>query len=511
MKPSASYIDFDAVAAKLPIVPLALVLSCLFSLIVILQQPLLNDDAYGYLRAAEMFNTDGARAVLETFSWPHYSFLIALADRVLPGDLITAAHTLNTALYALLTYAFLLLVRELRDNPRTRLFAAVCILALPLTNEMRYFVIRDTGFWAFALLSLVWLIRHNRSGNTRMAFYWSVTLIAACAFRLEGLLLLALAPWSLLLPDASAPLKERAERCGRLFVILAAVVVSVLLVAMLAGLSLPELVAYAYRWYLPRLADLVALLDSTASNVGAALFTPDNFPGSANTGIALTIALFGYVLALVTNLVSALSVPLATLLVAGLLFRGPVAAPVQARRTMQAYVAISLLTLLLFILIMHFMTQRYSTLLALLILTQVPLTLDELYTRAGSSQSLFKSFHLYFFVFTFYFLADSLFSFGYSKQHIEDGIAWAREQMPANAQLKTNNFAIAYHSGRIPGYDATVRQATSVVDTSSKGDYLVLEVDHDDDRSALDANPSLELLQQYMNERKDEVRVYLRR
>jgi len=57
MKSPTQHIDLSAVAARVPLTPLALILSCLFSLIVILQNPLLNDDAYKYLRAAELFNT----------------------------------------------------------------------------------------------------------------------------------------------------------------------------------------------------------------------------------------------------------------------------------------------------------------------------------------------------------------------------------------------------------------------------------------------------------------------
>jgi hypothetical protein len=93
MKASTQTIDLSAVAARLPLTPLAVLLSCLFSLLVILQNPLLNDDAYKYLRAVEVFNADGALAVLESFSWPHYAFLIAFVDKVLPGGAIAAAHT----------------------------------------------------------------------------------------------------------------------------------------------------------------------------------------------------------------------------------------------------------------------------------------------------------------------------------------------------------------------------------------------------------------------------------
>ncbi len=511
MKSSSPHIDLSAVAAKLPLTPLAVLLSCVFSLAVILQHPLLNDDAYKYLRAAELFNSDGARAVLESFEWFNYAILIALVDKVLPGGAIAAAHTLDTALYALLTYAFMLLVRELRDTPLVRLFAAACILALPLTNEMRFFLIRDAGYWAFALLSLVFLIRHNRDGAPKMAFYWSITLLAACVFRLEGLLLLALAPLSLLLPDTMLSLQERANRCGRLVGILAAVVLSVLLVSMLAGISLPDLIGYAYRHYLPRLSNLPALLGGTAGDVGAALFTPDNYPGSDNTGLTLATALFGYCLALIMTLVEALSLPFVILLLAGRFFPRPFLPPVQARRALGTYVAVTAASLLLFILIMHFMTQRYVTLLALLLLTQAPLLLDDLHARVESSPGQLRHFYIGVVAIGFFFLIDSLVSFGYSNRHIEDGIAWTRERLPEGAQLRTNNFAIAYHSGRIPDYELTVRDAAQVAADSNPGDYLLLEVDRGAALDVIDSDPALVPLQRFTNERDDAVLVYLHR
>lgn len=511
MKSSSQHIDLSAVAARLPIAPLAILLSCLFSLIVILQHPLLNDDAYKYLRAAEVFRTDGALAVLESFGWFHYSVVIALVDKVLPGGAIAAAHSLNTAFYALLAYAFLLLARELRNTPRVRFFAAVCILAFPLTNEMRFFLIRDTGFWAFALLSLVFLIRHNRSGDTRMAFFWSITLVAASAFRLEGLLLLALAPWSLLFPDPAIPLQERAERCGRLVGILAAVVLSVLLLALLGGFNLPQLIGYAYRWYLPLIGDLSNMLDTTAVGVGAALFTPDNFPGSGNVELALATAFFGYGLAMLLNLVEALGLPVVVLLLAWRCFRVNSAAPLQVERTVNAYVAIALLALLLFMLIMHFTTQRYATLLALLVFARLPLVLDDLYAWSQSTEKRSRNFHVAFIVFVFYFLVDSLFSFGYSDRHVVDAIAWTRAELPAEAPLKTNNFAIGYHSGHVRDYDQIARDPALVLADSRMGDYLVLELDADVDTSSFDSDPLLVRLQRFVNERDDQVLVYLHR
>jgi hypothetical protein len=158
---------------------------------------------------------------------------------------------------------------------------------------------------------------------------------------------------------------------------------------------------------------------------------------------------------------------------------------------------------------MHFLTQRYALLLCLLLLSLVPLILDDLYAAARQRGTL-KRFHAIFGFYCFYYLVDSLVSFGYSQQHIVDGLAWTRSDMPAGASLKTNNFAVAYHSGRVADYDKTVRDTSVVVQDSTTGDYLVLDVGHDDDTQALDSNPQLKPLERFANERGDEVRIYLR-
>jgi hypothetical protein len=478
----------------IPIAPVAILLNCVFSVLVILQNPLLNDDAYKYLRAAELYNSSGALAVLKTYEWFNYSILIALVDHVLPGGHLAAAHILNTGFGALLTWSFIRLSRELRDSRRVQFFAAACILLFPLINEMRYFLIRDTGFWAFAVLSLVLLMRFRATGEMHRALCWCLALCAATAFRLEGLLLMLAAPLSLLLSDGALALTERGRRCVTLLGVLAAVLIGILGLTLLAGASLVDLIAFAYRHYLPLLADPFAQFTDTAAG------TPDN----------VAVVLFNDARALLLDLVNALSVPVVVLLLVHRWLHGPLALPQAKRRALMAYMASAALPLLLFVLIMHFMTQRYATLLSLLLLSLVPLMLDDLYTLARRHGKL-RRFHAVAGFYCFYYFVDSFVSFGYSHRHIEEGIVWTREQLPADAVVRTNDFAIAYHSGRVADYDQIVRNTDSVIQASAPGDYLVLELGHNDNSAVLDANPVLQPLQLFTNERGDEVRVYLHR
>ena len=71
--------------------------------------------------------------------------------------------------------------------------------------------------------------------------------------------------------------------------------------------------------------------------------------------------------------------------------------------------------------------------------------------------------------------------------------------------------AVAYQSRRIDDYDLTNRDATLALSQAEPGDYLILNVRHDDQelRDTLDNRKDLELLEVFSNKRDDQLRAYL--
>jgi hypothetical protein len=497
--------SFSSIRTSIPL--WAVLISCVFSIFSISTNPLLNDDAYGYLRAAEIFNTDGIRPVLDQYGWYGYSILIALADRVLPGELVASAHILNTLAYALVVFAFIKICSESQASRRIELFAALTILSFPLLNEMRYFLIRDFAFWAFTLLGLLLLLRLARNRKPLTALYCGLALLAATVFRLEGLLLVAVAPLSLLASPGSRIANLRLA--AKLLLVLSSALVAVFVLALLAGVNLLDIAQYAYRFYLPLLFNFEALVSSTALNLSQLLFATDNFPGSSNAEHGFVVLAFAYSYTVLANLVNALGVPLSALLVYSYL-RGYLRPPLHLRWALSAYVTASVLALLCFVLIMHFLTQRYATLLCLLLLTLVPTALNNIYEHALANNAR-RKFHIIFGTLCAYLLIDSLISFGYSKQYLEDASAWAAAELPSAANIHTNNYALAYTSGRIPEYDKISLNTQEILQESRSDDYIMLDVKHDETtiKHQLDENPQLQLLQSFANKRGDEVRIYL--
>lgn len=484
----------------------AVALSCLFSLAAVLAEPVLNDDAFGYLRAAELFNSAGAGAVLDEYGWYGYSLLIALADRVLPGGPLAAAHLINTAAFGLLVWVFITLMSEYRDGTRVRLFAAVAILVFPLVNEMRHFLVRDFAFWAFCMLALLQLIRYHRHSRARNALGWCLAMLAAIFFRLEGLVLLVLTPLSLLV-NGALPWQRRLRDYGLIQLILLIGVVLVYLLCLTLGVDLPELMRYAYRHYLPLLFDFGSVLMSTATALNQSIFTPQNFPGNSGHGIVVLFIAYTYTVAV--NLINALTLPVALLLVYGLIGKRYRVSP-HASLPALFFLGGSLLSLLIFMFIMHFLTTRYATLAALILLSFVPLCLDDAFRQAWRSGAV-RHFHLAFGFFVFYFLVDSLVSFGYSKDYERDAAQWSRDHLAtASGELYTNSYTVAYVSGKVPEYDKINKDALAYLDHLKSGDHLAAVIRYDETqlREMLDARGDLELLVNFANERDDQVRIY---
>jgi hypothetical protein len=447
-----------------------------------------------------MFSNNGIRQVLQEYGWPGYSIVIALADQVLPTGLPGTAYILNTASYILLTIAFIRLCMALHDGPLIPFFAALTVLCFPLINEMRFMLIRDFAFWGFAILSLQQLVVFTRTGYIMNACSWCAALFAAIFFRLEGMLLL-LAPLCFLTPGQY----RKSLTLGA--TVLAGMTISGL-IAILMQINLVDLIRFAYRYYLPLIFDLGSLLEASSHETLAALFAPGNFPDTDNTGHGMVIVVFAYLWTVTANLVNALGVPVAAFIAWGLIRTGWQAAP-DARRPLLFYLVLSVLTLLLFLMIMHFLTQRYATLLCLLLLTQIPPSLQQLSTQAFAGGKPVK-FMATTGAIIFYLLADSLVSFGYSTAYINESIAWMNDNIPPASGFHSNNFAIAYGSGLIEEYDRISRDPAFALQNLAAGDYIALDLHYDQQQwsEELAGDPRFELVTSFGNSRDDRVMIY---
>ncbi len=484
---------------------LAVVISCLLSWLNILSNPVMNNDAFGYLRAAELFIESGIEPVLSEYGWYAYSILIAFVHQTLPLSLVNSAHLLNMIFHGILVYSFITLVAEYRASKQVQWYATLVILTFPLVNEIRNFLIRDFAYWAFAMAALVQLIRYHRHHAIKHALAWCLTMFAAILFRLEGLLLLVITPISLL----CGPHLDRTTKVGnylRLQGLLVAAAVLVLLICQALGISLLALMSFAYRYYLPGIVDIGTGFREQISNLNAAIFSASNFPGDSLHGAPILIV--GYLYVTLANLVIALNLPLTLLLLHGA-WNNRFKLPEHAAMPLAVTTLTSLITLLAFLSLMSFLTQRYATFTALCLLSLAPLCLDTLADQCRAAGRQLR-YYVVLAIFVIYFLVDSLVSFGTSKAYLMEAADWMRGNLPQEITLHTNDMAMAHGSGRVREYDKISLEAADAIAAMTADDYLALKINRNENqlRQTLDQREDLILLQRFSNNRNDEARIY---
>ena len=177
---------------------LAVIASLLLSGLSALNASLPNDDAYTYLRTAEIFLNDGIGAAISHYTWAGYPILIGITS--LTGlSLLQAAYTLNAMFYGLLVFSYISIVRQIDNSKLTAYLGALTVLAYPELNEYRDMVIRDIGYWSLCLFA-IWrfmIYRDSRQFSALATFV--IVMIAAALFRAEALIYLLAIPLVLLL------------------------------------------------------------------------------------------------------------------------------------------------------------------------------------------------------------------------------------------------------------------------------------------------------------------------
>lgn len=487
----------------------ALLASAPLFLFSVLSSDVLNNDAFYFMRAAELVAREGIIDTLAHYGWhTGYASMLALVDRVLPVDAATAAYLLNYLCYAVLVWSFITLSMTFRNTPVVSAIAALCVLFLPNLSELRDYIIRDFGYWAFSLAGLVMLIRYHKQPGSETAALYAVCMALALVFRAETFLLLLTAPFSLFF---NRQLGGRSRlHCGLVLVAFSLLPFGLLaLIAALAGVTFTELPVHAWRNYLPFLLNFQTVLAETGNAVNEALFFEDYYPGHGALGPI--IMLLAYVLAVILNILRELPPVLVLLLAWGLWLRA-YQCDHQGRVAIIpacTFVVTICLYLFVFIVAMRFSTGRYAMLASLILLAFLPLCVERLLIHARENGRQ-RRFNWIFGVLLSFFIIDGLISFGYSKEHIVAAGQWLATADHGETELVTNDFSVAYRSGLIPDYDTLDTDPGRYVDNPPDSGLLALALKHDEMSLAerMAEQEEMKLVRTFSNERNDQVRIY---
>lgn len=476
----------------------------------------INNDGIVYLHSARYFASGDWSTGFALYSWPFFPLLIAFFSQLAGLELELAAHVLNALFSVLMALAFVALADAFGGDRKTLLIAGLVILLHPYLLESRADIVRDHGFWAFYLLSILWFFRFYQTPGTGLALAWCLAMVIAALFRIEGLVFLLCLPITLLFRSAT----PMGSRCRYFFQ--AHLLTAIMILGMLGGIvsvsNFDQLQAGRLHDFIVRFDDLAAAL-----NTGLAEKTQQLRDSVLNVWSQryASHALFGVITAiLLTVFVKVLSpVYLVLLLLPSL--RGRFRPAAGARLILTWLGLLNLIVILGFFLPLFFISGRHMVALALILMIPIPFILASIhdYWQVRALRVKYKWLYAALLPALLYMAADGLFStHGSTKNYIREAGVWLHEHVPDDARLYTNNRKLHYYSkrwmrGEAPSQEVTVDEhSLQALKKEQSYDYLALQIDRSSPlRGRVSDLLQLQPVIVFESERQDIVLIYLLR
>lgn len=164
-----------------------------------IQHGWINPDTVLYFESARLIALGQFKEAVGIFNWPMYSLCIAAAHKITTLNIHHSAQLLTVLFFAITTFSFTKII-ELGGGNHKSMFAGALILfsSLYIVGDVLEMLMRDQGFWACFLTSLVFFIRFKTKHQYRDAFFWQVFAVLATLFRIEAIMYLLFLPLALL-------------------------------------------------------------------------------------------------------------------------------------------------------------------------------------------------------------------------------------------------------------------------------------------------------------------------
>lgn len=414
--------------------------SLLLSLWALYLDPVINMDGILYVEAAGDFARGDWSAGFAVYKWPFYSLVIASVSFLTGIAEGHAAYLVNAGLYTLIVLGFIAFVRVLGGSGRVLWLAAAVVLLHPELNAFRSFVIRDIGYWACYLWSLVFYLAYVRSGRSRLLSSGVLLAICAFLFRVEGIVLLTILPACIYVSRTGAG--NRANT-----------------IVLLAALATVAAVAAAPIWHyvsevkvsmgallehpLHHIANSWLMLGAGTADRLAAL--QRELPGVSSYATAVPIYLIIVLWMALLESMKAVGVVFAGLVIYAFC-KQRTYIPESLRSWWWLMIGIQAALILQFGITNLFLAKRYPVALALTLLPIVPFLLDDLWRRWESRGRKNAWPTLIIAVLIGIQSLDGL-DIGTRKHYLKDAGLWLSSNAPPGSSIYSNDRILLYYAG----------------------------------------------------------------
>jgi hypothetical protein len=477
-------------------------------------ETVINPDAICYLLSAEAmgkFGISGAMHLCGQAQWPFYSALIYGFVQISHFSYPLAAYLLDGAFSLVSVVTFILIVKELGGSQRVLWLSALVILLSHDFNSIREYIIRDHGFWAFYLVSLLCLLRYFCEPCLTLALAWSTSLLIATLFRIEGAIFLLALPW-LSFFYFNYSWRERCKFFLTLnlpLILISLAIVSWLLLQPQQTLDKLGRVAEVTN----QLRHGVVMMSEhylSVKNLLAQYVLSSDSAKEASLILFIVLCVW-YLIYVVENL----SWIYGLLITYGWLYgrsRGISSLTTKAAWVIGGYLVINMAVTVGFFLEHLFLSKRYLIALTLVLMLLVPFALDHLISQWNNLRH--RVLLLIAALFMFISAMGGIFDFGYSKSYVHQAGNWLADNVPANATLYANDYQLMYYSRHFGDAIFGKLHDNLKLDTIAHGkwkqyDYLALRMDRKKEgEAAVLQEMGLTPVQTFSNQRGDRVVIY---
>lgn len=486
----------------------AAILSIAISFWVSLKGVVVNPDAICYLQSAETMKQGlmTAMHLCDQAKWPLYSALIYVVKNITNLSTVYSAYLLNGFFSLISVLTFIGIFQFFKASTRLLWIAAFVILLAPQFNSVKVYIVRDHGFWAFYLVSILLALNYFQKPRWHLAIAWNFAIIVATLFRIEGLLFLLLVPF-IAWVDFSQKLISRLKSFLQLNTCIL-VVFAVL--------------AICFWYHSKQIMDNLGRVDEVEFQIlhgfemvtnhfksnAAALAQHVLSPYSAGDAslILFLMLVIWYVVAVAYNISFIYAV-----LVVYAWSKRLLKVDGRSRLVLWSYVILNVVITAIFLVENMFLAKRYLMALSLVLMVWVPFAINELIEiRQKNKWSL-----VFTIFFIFVFALAGLFEFGPSKTYIKNAGQWLQQNAPENAVIYSNDYQVMYYSQHFGNtiFDKAPLYASTDIFASDKWkqyDYIALrskKAEIEKNENKMNAT-GLVAVQTFKNKRGDQVSIY---
>lgn len=473
------------------------------------RESVLNPDSICYLLSAQMVGKSGIAAAMHLCGqakWPFYSMLIYAFVHLGHLSYATTAYLLDAFFSAISVVTFILIVKELGGSRRVLWLAAAVILLAHEFNSVREYIVRDHGFWACYLVSILFLLRYFQQPSLTRALVWSMSLVLATLFRIEGALFLLTMPF-LSWFYGCYPLKQRMQSfltLNLLTLIICVAITSWLVMHPQQTLDKFGRIVELKNQLLYGIEYIGIRYHTAQSALAQHVLTSDS---TRDAWLVLPIVfMVWYVISVISNLSW----------IYGALVIYAWWNHILAKKNVSVligYLSVNIIVTFGFLAEHFFLSKRYLLALTLVLMLWIPFALDHLIQKSTTLR--YRVCLCLTVLFIFISALGGIFDFGYSKSYIRFAGNWLAANVPQNVSLYANDYQLMYYSEHF-GEDIFVKLPSySKIDTIAQGkwkqyDYIALRLNKHEsgETAAVLQEINLTPVQDFSNKRGDRVVIY---